>query len=321
MGIADRARDALRPTNRIEAVFEPGQSQAKGLHGANLAVPATSPAPTSQGSGAPDRTGQTGKRPAYASEPQAVSKSYYVEEKNGERRYFDDYQRTALAMRATETAVISKRQDLNTIRAMLEIAQSRGWKTVEIRGTTEFRREAWIEATARGLEGRGFTATDVDHQEAERRRAERGPANEVRAQAAPAQAPKPQGPQAPAPASLDLEAGKSEPGNPTLADHRKVVREAQKALSPDGRLMLAALSEKIDRQMSRHNTETKAELKAFVASELLHKEWGQGPIVLSADQKRTASTPEWVSSRPTPEPTPAVASRREPQAPRRTLSR
>jgi hypothetical protein len=87
-------------------------------------------------------------------------------------------------------------------------------------------------------------------------------------------------------------------------------------------LMLAALSEKIDRQMSRHHLETKVEMKAFVATELVKKERSQGPIVLSADQKRAAASLEPVPTRvPRPEPAPVNASRDEPQAPRRTLSR
>jgi hypothetical protein len=479
------------------------------LHGA-------SPAPLSDPSApaAPDRAAAAARRPAYASEPQSIAKSYYIEEKAGERRYFDDYKRKALAMRATETSITSKREDLNTIRAMLDIAEARGWHSLQIRGSAEFKREAWIEATARGLEGRGFTASDLDRQEADRRRAERGPANEVRARATTTQAPKPEpartvskdSTDAPATATPDraastarrsayapepapiaksyyveekagerrsftdareagaayFEADRSqrpgvvqelkgnrarlfatteihghyengdqrfvkrlpsqnmdgakefragyfealeksvverlkatdweqakpdhpakapnldgklyddleslsradsdkamkvwadhapswataptfvdpawkketaqarraadldkdgEPVKPTIADNRKVLRETHRELSEDGRLILAALSEKIDRQMNRHNAETKAELKAFVASELVKKERTEGPIVLSAGQKRAASAPRPVQAAPKPEPTPAAARRIEPDAPRRTIGR
>lgn len=325
MGIAqmaDRARDALRPTNTLEAVVEPSRTTPNGLHGASLGAP---PAPAAAAPAAPQRPGQGGKPAAYTLEPPAIARAYYVEEKDGERRYFDDYKRSALAMRATATSVSTKREDLNTVRAMLELAQARGWQTVQIQGSAEFRREAWIEATARGLQGRGFAATDVDRQEADRRRAERTPASETRAPAAAIQAPVtpvPQTPAKPAPLKTVLDTGKAEPATPSVAGHRKAVRAAQKELSPDGRLMLAALSEKIDRQMSRHHLETKAEMKAFVATELVKKERAQGPIVLSAEHKRAAASPEPAHSKaPKPEPAPAVASRDEPQAPRRTLSR
>jgi hypothetical protein len=322
MGIIERARDAWRPTNTLEAVVEPGRKLAKDLHSAS---PGASPAPVAAAPAAPPRPGQGGKPPAYTLEPATISKAYYVEEKDGERRYFDDYQRRALAMRATATSVSTKREDLNTVRAMLELADARGWQTVQIRGSAEFRREAWIEATARGLQGRGFAATDVERQEAERRRGEHRPVNEVRMPASASQAPVTSATQAPikqAPANAAPAASQAEPAAPMLGDNRKAVREAQKELSPDGRLMLAALSEKIDRQMSRHHLETKAEMKAFVATELVKQERSQGPIVLSADQKRSAASLEPAPSRiPRPEPAPVNASRDEPQAPRRTLSR
>jgi hypothetical protein len=302
------------------------------LHGAS---PATSQAAAPVHPAQPQHLGQGSKPPAYTREPASIAKAYYVEEKSGERRYFDDYQRRALAMRATATSVSTKREDLGTVRAMLELAQALGWQTVQIRGSAEFRREAWIEATARGLPVRGFAATDVERQEAERRRAERPAGNEVRAPspasvsslAAPAPTPTPAAPPAEtavkrAPANAIPVASKAEPAKPAPEDHRKAVREAQKALSPDGRLMLAALSEKIDRQMSRHQSETKAEIKAFVAAELMKKERSQGPIVLSAEHKRAAASPEPAApSSRRHEPAVAAPPRHDADAPRRSLSR
>lgn len=269
MGItkmAQRTRDALRPANTLEAVLEPAKSQPKDLHGAS---PGSAPAPAAAAPAAPQLPEQSRKPAAYTLEPAIISSTYYVEEKNGERRYFDDYKRSALAMWATPTSVSTKREDMNTVRAMCELAQARGWQTVQIRGSAEFRHEAWIEATARDLQGQGFAATDVDRQEADRRRAERTPANQTRVPVAAVQAPAPTAPRMPAkqaPPEDGLAADKAEPAAPTVAAHHKAVRQAQKALSPDGRLMLAALSEKIDRQMSRHHLEVKADMKAFVAT-------------------------------------------------------
>ena len=84
--------------------------------------------------------------------------------------------------------------------------------------------------------------------------------------------------------------------------------------------MLAALSEKIDRQLNKHNVEAKAQLKAFVASELVKKERAEGPVVLSADQRLTAAAPE-----PVRQAAPVVpgqpARSVEPDAPRRSIGR
>lgn len=338
MGIADRLRDAARPTNSIEAVEVPARSPVEGLHGASPTAPASLPN---------DRAIAGVKKPAYASEPESVSKAYYVEDRGGERHYFDDYQRKGLAMRATETSISSKREDLNTVKAMLDVAASRDWVSVEVKGTTEFRREAWIEAQARGVEARGYRASDLDRQEADRRRVERGPVNEVRAvravraaavatssaatrDGAPAAVEQPtaavatvklgadrDGKDVPDKAKADT---RSEPGKPTLADNRRTLHDAGVELSPDGRLVLAAMGEKIDRQMNRHNLEAKTEMKAYVAAELVKKERAEGPVVLSTEQKRAAAAPE--PARPEPaRASPEPVRRVEPEVPRRTLSR
>lgn len=97
------------------------------------------------------------------------------------------------------------------------------------------------------------------------------------------------------------------------------MRGAHAELSPDGRLVLAALSETIDRQMTKQAISTKAEIKAFVATELVKKERVEGPVVLSPDQKRAATAPEPVRVALVPE---ARNPRRlEPEAPQRSLSR
>jgi hypothetical protein len=321
MGITDRARDALRPTNSIENIFEQAQpSPSPGLHGASPDGPAKPAAPTPP---AADRAAPQAKRPPFVSEPESIAKAFYVEEKGGERRYFDDYKRTNLAMRATETSVMSKREDLKTIRAMFEIAEARGWRSVEIKGSGEFKREAWIEATARGLEGRGFTPSDLDRQEADRRRNERGQANQVRTtERANAREERAVDHPATAPVNEKKTEAKppGEPSAPMQNEYRRTVREAQKELSTDGKVMLSALLEKINRQMNRHNTEAKAEMKAFVATELVKKERAEGPIVLSAEHKRMATAPQPVQAVPKAAE-PELARSLEPEAPRRTIRR
>jgi hypothetical protein len=60
-------------------------------------------------------------------------------------------------------------------------------------------------------------------------------------------------------------------------------------LSPDGRLVYAALAEKIDRQMNKLNADEKMELRVQVARDLAAKEEREGPVVLTTDQRRAAT--------------------------------
>ena len=317
MALADKARDALRPTNSIEMILDPV--------GASRTAPGPE-TPANHGTppvGRPGRPDGQEKAAPYLSEPDSIAKRYYVEEKRGERQYFEDYKKTNLAMRATDTSIMSKREDLNTIRAMLEIVEARGWHSVEIAGSAEFKREAWIEASARGLEGRGFSPSDADRQEVDRRRNERVQANQVRAvERTEAREEKAAGHPAAA-AAHDKKAHEKQPGEPaapTLNDNRRTIRAAQRDLSEDGRLLLAAMSEKIDRQMNKLNTEAKTEIKAFVGAELMKKERSEGPTVLSSNQKRAAAAPEPALKAVAPA-APAPARRVEPEAPRRALTR
>jgi hypothetical protein len=50
------------------------------------------------------------------------------------------------------------------IRDMVSVAQHRGWDALHVRGSAEFRREAWLEAGARGIEVQGYRPTDLDRQ-------------------------------------------------------------------------------------------------------------------------------------------------------------
>ena len=86
---------------------------------------------------------------------------------------------------------------------------------------------------------------------------------------------------------------------------------AAEQLSADGRLMYAALAEKIDRQMVRQSAEEKARLRAQVARELVAKEERDGPVVLSDELRRITTDPQ----RPTVKPNKPRKEQSEPTRP------
>ena len=47
---------------------------------------------------------------------------------------------------------------------MVSVAQHRQWEALHVRGSVEFRREAWLEASARGMEVQGYQPTELDRQ-------------------------------------------------------------------------------------------------------------------------------------------------------------
>ena len=99
--------------------------------------------------------------------------------------YFSDYQQKQEIMRADPKRITSKLDDKQTVSAMLDLAQSRGWDTVRLKGTKDFQREAWVQSQVRGMKPEGYKPTATDQQEAARRTAAAAP---VQAAPAPVQA-------------------------------------------------------------------------------------------------------------------------------------
>jgi hypothetical protein len=46
--------------------------------------------------------------------------------------------------------------------ALVEIAKERGWNSITVKGTQNFRRAAWMEATRNGLQVAGYKPTELD---------------------------------------------------------------------------------------------------------------------------------------------------------------
>ena len=130
------------------------------------------------------------RRPAEPVQPDAVARQHglYMTEKRSTRRYYADYQQKREVMQAEPKRITTKLDDKQTVSAMLDLAQSRGWDTVRLRGTPDFQREAWVQAQVRGMTAEGYKPTATDQQEAARRKIAAAPAEAVPVQAA---APKP----------------------------------------------------------------------------------------------------------------------------------
>ena len=127
------------------------------------------------------------RRVAEPEQPDALAQrlGLYTATKRDTRHYFADYQQKREVMRAGPKSITTKRDDKQTVSAMLDLAQSRGWQTIRVKGTADFQREAWVQTQTRGMIAEGYKPSETDRQEAARRIAAAAP---VQA-AAPAQAP------------------------------------------------------------------------------------------------------------------------------------
>jgi hypothetical protein len=103
--------------------------------------------------------------------PDRIRRRYYVvanepgkDGADGEARLYADERGEYLAFKATEDLLVTRLAAAEVIRDMISVAQHRQWEALQVRGSAEFRREAWLEAGARGIEVQGYQPTDLDRQ-------------------------------------------------------------------------------------------------------------------------------------------------------------
>ncbi|WP_439400362.1 LPD7 domain-containing protein (plasmid) [Bradyrhizobium sp. PMVTL-01] len=110
--------------------------------------------------------------------PDRIRRKYYVAlsefEKDGsarEARLYADERKEYLAFKATDDRLVTRIAAAEVIRDMVSVAQHRQWEEIHVRGSVEFRREAWLEAGARGMNVKGYQPTELDGQALADRRA------------------------------------------------------------------------------------------------------------------------------------------------------
>ena len=172
---------------------------------------------------------------SHEAETDAVARRHnlYMAERRSTRIYYMDYQQKSEVMRAAPQRITTRLDDRQTVSAMLDLAQARGWQSVKLRGTDSFRREAWVQAQVRGMQTEGYQPGATDRQEAQRRTVAATPV----AQPAKPQAQAPAAGKAPAaaakalkPASKPVKVAAPSTERPAPADAGKTPRKRQAAV-------------------------------------------------------------------------------------------
>ena len=103
--------------------------------------------------------------------PDRIRRKYYVvtvksgkDRLDGDARLYADERGEYLAFKVTDDRLVTRLAAAEVIRDMVSVAQHRHWEALHVRGSVEFRREAWLEAGARGIEVQGYQPTDLDRQ-------------------------------------------------------------------------------------------------------------------------------------------------------------
>jgi len=90
--------------------------------------------------------------------PERIKKSYV--EVSG--KYYFSGRPDALAFVDKGLRLQTKHSNAQVAGSMVDIAEARGWKQIQVKGTHDFRREAWLEAVSRGLKVYGYKPRQED---------------------------------------------------------------------------------------------------------------------------------------------------------------
>lgn len=90
--------------------------------------------------------------------PRSLQNRFIVTEK---RFYFRDRD-NELAFEIKGKRLVTDKDDPHVAKAMVELAEAKGWQAIQLKGSDVFKREAWLEASLRGMETKGYKPRDID---------------------------------------------------------------------------------------------------------------------------------------------------------------
>jgi hypothetical protein len=93
-----------------------------------------------------------------------VASEFHKDGSDREARLYADERKEYLAFKTTDDRLVTRIAAAEVIRDMVSVAQHRQWEALQVRGSVEFRREAWFEASARGMDVKGYQPSELDRQ-------------------------------------------------------------------------------------------------------------------------------------------------------------
>ena len=90
--------------------------------------------------------------------PEALLKRYL----HADNKYYYRDDENKLAFHDKGKSLATEHNDAAIVHAMVELAQAKSWNSIKVKGSEEFKREAWLQATLKGIDVEGFQAREVD---------------------------------------------------------------------------------------------------------------------------------------------------------------
>lgn len=170
--------DAVHETDKKEALLKQATEILLEVSRATekkLAAPAKSTSdesirePGASGQPEGDRSGKSVKTDL-SDFPDDISRRYYRKKDfAGDDHVYADAKGSREIFQASGDKLRTKTDDPQAVKLMLDTAAHRGWSEIKVSGTEEFKREAWLEGQARGIEVKGYRPNELDMQELKKR--------------------------------------------------------------------------------------------------------------------------------------------------------
>lgn len=122
-----------------------------------------------QGTRAPEATGRAWDEQGLSPIERQLRKRYL----HVEGRYHFRQGTQAVAFEDRGQSISTSTDDPDVIGAIVALAQARQWLAITVRGSDEFRRQAWLEAASRGILVDGYQPRDIDLVQLREREAEK----------------------------------------------------------------------------------------------------------------------------------------------------
>jgi Large polyvalent protein-associated domain 7 len=90
--------------------------------------------------------------------PESIKKRFLQAEN---KFYFRD-QENKLAFEESGRSLVTKHDTPEVAQSMVELAEHKGWSSIKLKGTDEFKREVWLQASLKGIDVQGYQPKDVD---------------------------------------------------------------------------------------------------------------------------------------------------------------
>jgi hypothetical protein len=90
--------------------------------------------------------------------PESLRKRYL----QADTKFYYRNQDNKLAFEIQGRRLATEHNDPEVAKSMVELAQAQGWQSIKLKGTEEFKREVWLQASLRGMTTQGYEPRDVD---------------------------------------------------------------------------------------------------------------------------------------------------------------